>query len=633
MKFRRPAGVILVLSLLLVMTIAILGRVALSLNPSLLGMSTHTEDARLAQEAADSGLEYALSRLREEPAWRGTGNQVMVDVPGLFIEEQDGNVVGLMTDADGRVSQFRIRFNYQDGDGGGDGSDDPPAPFWVDNKTISINNVGHPGQKPVPVADGPNYEVTSPGVGSFEIPGQSVFISVEGRSGPGIRALSKDSPNAAITGAFKKQVAESCFQSTLSQDVPHAAVMGGADVNLTVPDTGDIELSTQGNTEDRTPRIRSKGSVVARTNSGAIADLRIRRERGEIGRDSGGTPGFVGNVTGAGADLVDESVGDGADFYNLTWDDVAQADDSVTTTDTIRVPAGTYVVWDDQTLHYYDMGFEDYRSYMANPTNHSDPGVVLSHGLPEIREPANYAAMPQLTLWKSQRQNGDGILSMTFGSDTHVYPSSSGVSDFTLMPRSGNVYAPNDNSMAVAARDNFDTRNVGFRLTDSIFSAPGDVRLMGTVVGNSATITSAGDVVLSGGMANRIQRNGDANSEDGLNLYVKGDINVSSYVGETGSFSRLRMSGLTYTWGDFECQTGHPDIPESDWRDAELSGTIVAYGSDPSAGTPGSGGRGNVSITSSKITLINRFSSVAGIVDPTSAHVELDFESTLYFSN
>ena len=93
-------------------------------------------------------------------------------------------------------------------------------------------------------------------------------------------------------------------------------------------------------------------------------------------------PGFVGNLTGRGATFAQENVGDGSDFYNLEWGEVAQANPDPA--EAAHIPAGTYVIWDDSSLHYYDRSFDDYKAYMSDPGNHSDPGVQLSWGFPEF---------------------------------------------------------------------------------------------------------------------------------------------------------------------------------------------------------------------------------------------------------
>ncbi len=48
--------------------------------------------------------------------------------------------------------------------------------------------------------------------------------------------------------------------------------------------------------------------------------------------------------------------------------------------------AGTYVWWEDGTLHYYDMNYTDYVNHITTPANNLDPGVVVDQSFlpPEV---------------------------------------------------------------------------------------------------------------------------------------------------------------------------------------------------------------------------------------------------------
>ena len=78
-----------------------------------------------ASQAAQSGLEYALTRLRKDSRWRGDSNCAYWSghetnavtygslSKGLVVEESYGNIVGLIQSRKGGKSAFRIKFNYQ----------------------------------------------------------------------------------------------------------------------------------------------------------------------------------------------------------------------------------------------------------------------------------------------------------------------------------------------------------------------------------------------------------------------------------------------------------------------------------------------------------------------------------------
>ena len=87
--------------------------------------------------------------------------------------------------------------------------------------------------------------------------------------------------------------------------------------------------------------------------------------------------GFTADIRGPRPTMVRETVGDGRDFFNLRWDEVSKADAAPDTERAVHIPAGTYVHWEDGSVHYYDMGLKEYQEYMEIPENQVDPGVAL----------------------------------------------------------------------------------------------------------------------------------------------------------------------------------------------------------------------------------------------------------------
>lgn len=114
-------GVVLVTVMLLVLVLGMLARAAFVLGPAALALSESTREDEAAQHAADAGLAYARSKLLERQGWKGDDNRVTVSLPDFTVVEDNGNVIGLLPTPDGSLSQFRIRFNFQDGAAGGDG--------------------------------------------------------------------------------------------------------------------------------------------------------------------------------------------------------------------------------------------------------------------------------------------------------------------------------------------------------------------------------------------------------------------------------------------------------------------------------------------------------------------------------
>lgn len=622
----RRRGTVVIVSLLLVMVIALIGRAAVGLDPGLLALSRSSANRVAARQAADSGLDYALHRLRENPTWRGDGNATVVDTPALTVVEREGNVVGLIRQPDGQVSQFRIRFNFQDGPGGGDGLNDPPSDLRIDHPYVSLSNLGSGSMAPLPRAEGAGWSVTDPSVGPGSVPRRAVAVLVEGRAGKGLRELTTAAPNQAPGGPVSTVVVEGVYHLGLNQDVTSAALMAGSNIDLTVAAGGQTLVALYGAEEGDRPRLRAKGSVSVTNPDGTPGDVVMVKAEGEIGRNAGAPPGFVGNLRGLGATLAQENVGDGADFYNLQWDAVSKA--SPDPAESVHIPAGTYVVWDDNSIHYYDMGFDEYKTYMGNPANHSDAGTALTWGFPQIRDPANYSAFDRIVVWP---EYDDTCQSIGFDHDTFIEPSARGVTDFTVMPRGGAPFLPDDTTEVIAgAADSYTNNNVQVRVVQATLSAPGDVRIMGRLVGSAGTITTEGSFRLATPYG-RMQGTAETNySEGGLNLYSKGDIDISGYRAYNNDFREISFRGLIYTWGDFRAYTGHPDVPVDRWDKSSFYGAVVAYGSEPGVGTPGSNGLGSIDMMASEINLWNHVDSVTDALDIAAASAPQSLERAYY---
>ena len=86
-------------------------------------------DREAALQAAQSGMDYAVTRLQHHRSWRGDSNckywnndekdsvvycAGKLESTGVVVAESFGNVVGLIRARDGAKSAFRIKFNYED---------------------------------------------------------------------------------------------------------------------------------------------------------------------------------------------------------------------------------------------------------------------------------------------------------------------------------------------------------------------------------------------------------------------------------------------------------------------------------------------------------------------------------------
>ena len=364
----RRRGIFFVSVLLTTLLLAMLVGAALSSGVWGMKQGANQSDVAAARRAAQGGVEYALARLRDNPQWKADSARVTtVSEPGFFVVEERGNVVGIM-DCGGQISQFRIRFNYNDGAGGADGMNDPSSAMNIPSGLVSFNNMLSNSTGEVPRADGPGHSVQTAPVTYTSVPGHSVFLVVEGRCGDWLEAATPNNPNppAPLLGSTSLSQVETVYK------VSNAANGGTPAVGASA---GNFKATVgTGNRDDLTLDSAS-GSVVGRLRS--RADMEVEGGRSGDYNLTSGRGGGEYRVQGASSVRADPSVvnrpeGASDSLYQIPWSEVHKADGSN------LLPAGTYVVWDDGSLHYFDMSLRDYRAFMAIPANHGNAGQTVN---------------------------------------------------------------------------------------------------------------------------------------------------------------------------------------------------------------------------------------------------------------
>ena len=680
----RQKGIVLVTVLLMSILIAMFIGAAILIGPRTLGLAGSQDGALTASAAAESGMQYAIMRIRENPDWRGDGGGLVVNTADFQVVEDSGYVWGHMKAPDGSASMFRIRFNFENGNDNGDSLNDSTGPR-IPIDFVSINNLSNSSEKVVPRAS--NGTVADPTVGEYYVPAHALCIIVEGLTGPGVREFDPGNPNP--DGLTHGKVLEGIFiASNLDDLATDAVAMSNSDL---VAVLGDKKLFTVEAKGGGVPKVRSRGGV------------KVSEEDGDAGTyDSKGTvytkdatldaeydPGKVG---------VEQEKADDP-FYELTWDDLKTADPAGN-----KVAAGTYVWWDDGTLHYYDMDYAAFSTHIqGNPT---DAGEVVFSGGSWTGGPSNLALPSSLQVETNK---------MKITGDLYVQPTAAGTADFTVIPREGAPEEPPDPSAQgptaagpalaqylagnVAARTAFfagrpgtdpvsslsgsydqgwnsdpaisysdiywtNAGVVGYDSSDypslqaaledafsdgyvlpgeltstaasygllgaegdlnlgtgdtttaedleinfeppdgesATLSSDGNIRIGAKLKGEGASITSQGTLSVVGAGADL---SATANAEEGVNMYAKGDITLST-LKEKGSdqyeFKDIKLKGLVYTWGDFNAKMGNDDSSVKRGK-FSLEGTLVAFGGDPANGKPNNTNKGLVDINAEEVKL------------------------------
>jgi len=397
----------LVSALLVSFVIALFLAAALRLSMGSLKMND--ENGQRALYAAESGLRYIQARLASDHSWEGNEG-LAVTTSDLVVYEDRGNIVGILRTPAGDFAQFRARFNYQDdSQGNADGRSDP-ALYSIDHPYVSVKNILGGSPRFVPRADGPGWSVTPASPTPYEVPAGAACVIVEGRYGPGLGSLSSSNLNPTVNGQVSTRIVEAYLETTAPPGAD-AAAMSAGDMKFGVESGQAVALNAK--------------------DSGQVSRL---RSRADIEVDGGASPNLVssngetytqdGTVQAdASSDIQVFMEDPSKGFYSLEWGEVKKATSSDST-----LAAGTYVVWDDGSLHYYDMSYSQYVTFIeANPGNGGTP--VSSSDLPAgMTLDTSNPNKPKLTI--SQNILVDG--------------SSASTDELTIIPRKGAQENPPD---------------------------------------------------------------------------------------------------------------------------------------------------------------------------------------------
>lgn len=628
---------VLLSTVFLILVLGMVLRVALIRIPSAGSYREHGLAGARASQAARSGIDYVVSQLREDPNWVGGGARtVVVDGDGLSVTQEEGNVLGVITSKDGTVSEFRVRFNYQDGSKGGDNRPDPSPEFTFEFPYVSLNNLKADVAKIVPRATGPGHSVENAVTGPFTTPGRSAYIVVEG---------------SAYHSGDKKvtKVVESVFQVAPDRAIADAVLMAGGDIDVNVSSKGALNLSGSYITHATGDllRIRSKKQVSVTRPGGGAGEIKLRPDvKGEVGRDE--NRGLRAVYDHDSLREVGESVDDGKDFYNVPWSQAPQPGGTPHNRSTVRIPGGVYVYGESlplgsggREIRYYDMTYREYVNQAETLATDPTKGVVLSRDLREVRNSRNLADAPRglnvepatvsfMDAKGDKKIQVEGFRWSLHGVDLQVTRSKSDHEGLAVVPRVPQKIDRGESLKTPRIDDRFNPDHMKMNFRETTLGVVGDVHLQGGITASGGTLVSSGDVKIVAGRTMSLQ--GDSKTEEellkefeemeqgvfgeldgsdvsvdegrsstlALNIYSKGDLAVSTYVQRLDRYRNMAFSGLLYTWGDVELIAGRRTATSR--GTVKLKGALVAYGGNPENETPGSGG-GRVDISGSQVHL------------------------------
>lgn len=123
----RQGGAVLIMTLMALCLVFMMVHALMQTTGIALFSSATFFDREQALQAAQSGIDYAVTQLQNNPKWRGDANlsyfsgvddALIVERGGpsqpVYVAESNGNVVGILKTKSGSISAFRLKFNYED---------------------------------------------------------------------------------------------------------------------------------------------------------------------------------------------------------------------------------------------------------------------------------------------------------------------------------------------------------------------------------------------------------------------------------------------------------------------------------------------------------------------------------------
>lgn len=613
-KERIPGrqGFVLVTTLILLVVVAMMLGAALALLPGSRLMSGTISTTEDAIAAAQAGVEYARTRLQENPTWRAEGNSVVVDMPGeIWVRESHGNVIGLVWSSRPEPLMFRIRFNYQNGGGApNEGMSDPPEEMEIESVYVSHNNLADSSAKPLLRASPSNFSVNGSILAPNDVPKYTAVIYSEGFAGEGLSGVSPT--QLQLQKAVGRGVTATTIEAYLGRDVSRygdAVLYGARDVTLQV--AKDVKIESRDNSTP--PRARTMGDILV-TIAGNGGSLSMEDGEAYVKPSTGR---FTINGTDS-SDPEATRADSRGHFLQLGWEEIDKA-----TASDARLPAGTYV-WRTGPLRL-DYYAQDFDPAIGVPSTPPDATYRNNSELPSSVDGALVLDPTKLKVKITKN-----VLVESNGSANGIaFTAESGLLETLKLRPEAELQAPDPDAGT------------------PIITTQGNFRVDGRIRGNGS-VTAAGNITFQGESVL------EADKDSKVAIYSKRDINIdpvptpvadsiasltpggggggpgpsgtpgaasinSFFRGQLPPFGTPRpgdvaFAGVVYAQGNFNVNIGST-------ANFHLHGMLVAYGGDSSAGEmPGErAGAGYVKIKSENVQLFYDSSFVANLMDQNAA--------------
>ncbi|MGM9992396.1 MAG: hypothetical protein ACI376_06060 [Candidatus Bruticola sp.] len=488
----RKKGIVLITTMLAVVLVIMLLSSVVYSNFGSFRLTNNFYDKENALIAAQSGAQYAITRLQSNILWKANpSSPYELKTNNFEVKEAEGNVWGILTSTNGKKSVFRIKFNCEDGDDGLDGmknsSKKIASPYISTNNLFNtVPRFAYPADKNGVVMgkyvnDGTkNVFTPNNNVQAVTIPKATCNLIVEGFSGEAVREATLNEPINEKSGCAQ-QILE--LYVSLDPDFLNSDSVVSAAGNI----TGKVEsFSLVSSDGSAAPNMRSLGKV----------DLKVNKKNDNSFRVENGATVYYGDsfkVNGKNPKTVkSEQSNSGKNFTALSWEDIPRA----TAKDT-KLSAGTYV-W--------------VRNSSGKNELHHYPGKIYYYGqtLPD----SGYEVINNTN--KDMTVDSDNLAIMF---DKNMYV------DGDLLIRS------DINEYGTRPIVGFASQNQGDTDT-TILTGTGNITISGATIGNGA-ITAEGNISMQGPSIL------ESDPGVGVSIYAKGDVNLETIYNTTAHMEEI----------------------------------------------------------------------------------------------
>lgn len=393
MSKKYKQGIVLITTMLTVVLVIMLLSSVVYSNFGNMRLTSNFYGREEAIMAAQSGVEYAITKLQNDITWQGNDEnyRLALSVKVVKVIENSGNVWGMLTTPNGRRSFFRIKFNYEDGPDGFDNMDDTPnSNFIIRSPYVSVNNLYSRGMRTVYMAPlngilrtqkyKDEYQRDCVKVAgnarSYELSKSTCALIVEGFSGIGVRNFDLDKmgelqSNLDYSKGLGHNIVHNIVEVYLTFDPKTACTSSvlGAGGKISAKASNITIKNAQGNTA---PRLRALKDLsltyknISFDEGQAIISGSFYRNGAEV---------KAGNVSDSNYSVIKISDKDTDDIARIKWNDVTKAYSEGQKYTTIK---GGFYIWrkndrnNTYTLTRYDKNPFDKKRKFQHKRNKSE---------------------------------------------------------------------------------------------------------------------------------------------------------------------------------------------------------------------------------------------------------------------